>query len=88
MTRQVPDGMRYEGDDYVILYGPAQFGFEVHDHSLFPIGRNSANHRGYWCECSVVGGRLTLDELHVNNAAGYYPSTLGAEAEARRDAIR
>ena len=76
--------MKYEGNDFVILYGPAQFGFDVHEHALFPIGRHTANHRGYWCEYSVIDNRLTLDELHVNNAADHYPSINGVEAEAPR----
>lgn len=88
MTRQTPDGMEYAGDDYVILYGPAQFGFDVRSYKLYPFGRDTGTHRGYWCEYAVIDGRLTLNELYVNSVGDCYPRINGVEAEAPRREMR
>ena len=84
MTRQALDRLLYEGEDCTILYGPAEFGFDLREYGLFPVGRNTGNHRGYWCVYEIVDGALVLSELFVNNAVHHYPPINGIDVDPPR----
>ena len=87
MTAQLPDTVRYEGQDYDLTGINGDGLFEPLDHGMRPFGQHSECERGYVANYAVKGGRLLLEEVDINLRGeapllhGVVPSGLASDGD-------
>ena len=80
MTMQILDKLLYEAEEYEMVDWSAPLGFHPCDYGMNPVGTNTANHRGFYCEWEIADGKLKLERMYVNDSDNNYPPINGDHA--------
>lgn len=80
MTMQIKDSFLRSDSVYTILSYSTPLQFHPQKYDLMPIGICTACHKGYWCNYSLSGDLLVLQNLFIHSEDDCYPPLWGYTA--------
>ena len=84
MTAQMPDVVRYQDEEYVLVGVKGRGLFSPKDFGMTPVSVLTSCYRGYWTEYTCDGGELWLTEMTVSAQGNRYGEIGGVEPMVER----
>jgi len=84
MTAQMPDVVRYQDEEYVLVGVRGRGLFSPKDFGMTPVSVLTSCYRGYWTEYTCDGGALWLTEMTVSAQGNRYSEIGGVEPMVER----
>jgi hypothetical protein len=84
MTAQMPDVVRHNDEEYVLVGVKGRGLFSPKDFGMTPVSVLTSCYRGYWTEYTCDGGGLWLTEMTVSAQGNRYGEIGGVEPMVER----
>ena len=77
MSGQIDDTISWENSDFSIIKTKNNLPFNPSEHGITPSDISSDCVRGFWCNFSIAGNELFIENLYIHSKNNHYPAICG-----------